>query len=169
MKTLRLLVILAATAFIAWLFGSQIMALNKVRGEGQTIYLDLQPVDPRALMLGDYMRLRYAEERVPEGVEIDALAPKGSFVMSLDENDVANFSRLDSAAPLGPGEVKLNYTRSNRSLTFGAPRFYFENGTAADYDDARYGVFKVNPTGKAILVNLADKDFKILTPEVAKD
>lgn len=164
MKIIRLIIILAATAFIAWLFSSQITALNTVKKEGQTVYLDLQPVDPRALMLGDYMRLRYAEERVPEAMEIEELPPKGSFVMSLDENKVASYSHLNTDGPLGPDEIKLNYTRSNRSLTFGAPRYYFENGTAEDYENARYGVFKISPTGKAILVNLADEDFKILAP-----
>jgi uncharacterized membrane-anchored protein len=164
MKIIRLFIILAATAVIAWLFSSQIMVLNKVRAEGQTVYLDLQPVDPRALMLGDYMRLRYTEERVPDGMEIDELPPKGAFVMSLDDNNVATVSRLASEAPMGANETRFSYTRTNRSLTFGAPRFYFENGTAETYENARYGVFKVSPAGKAILVNLADEEFKLLRP-----
>jgi uncharacterized membrane-anchored protein len=61
--------------------------------------------------------------------------------------------------------VKFNYTRTNRALTFGAPRFYFENGMAQDYEDARYGVFKVAPDGRAILVNLADDKFQIINPK----
>ncbi|CAM3791686.1 GDYXXLXY domain-containing protein [Litorimonas haliclonae] len=165
MKIIRLIIILITTAFIAWLFGSQIIALNKVRDDGQTVYLDLRPVDPRALMLGDYMRLRYTEERVPEGRDIDDLPPKGAFVMTLNENNVGSFSHLDSKAKISSNEVRFNYTRTNRSLTFGAPRFYFENGTAQTYENARYGVFKVSPAGKAILVNLADEKFKTLRPD----
>ena len=165
MKTIRLIVILLTTAFIAWMFGSQILALNEVRDEGQTVYLDLRPVDPRALMLGDYMRLRYTEERVPEGRDIDDLPPKGAFVMTLNENNVGSVSHLESKAQIASDQVRFNYTRTNRSLTFGAPRFYFENGTAETYENARYGVFKVSPTGKAILVNLADEEFKTLRPE----
>lgn len=164
MKIIRLIIILFTTAFIAWLFASQIIALNKVREDGQTVYLDLRPVDPRALMLGDYMRLRYAEERVPEGMDIDDLPPKGAFVMTLNENNVGRFSHLDSKAKIASNQVKFNYTRTNRSLTFGAPRFYFENGTAETYENASYGVFKVSPAGKAILVNLADEEFKTLRP-----
>ena len=164
MKTIRLIVILLTTAFIAWMFGSQITALNMVRTEGQTVYLDLRPVDPRALMLGDYMRLRYTEERVPEGRDIDDLPPKGAFVMTLNENKVGTFSHLESNAQIASNQVRFNYTRTNRSLTFGAPRFYFENGTAETYENARYGVFKVSPTGKAILVDLADEEFKTLRP-----
>lgn len=164
MKTIRLIVILLTTAFIAWMFGSQILALNEVRDEGQTVYLDLRPVDPRALMLGDYMRLRYTEERVPEGKDIDDLPPKGAFVMTLNENNVGSVSHLESNARIASNQVRFNYTRTNRSLTFGAPRFYFENGTAETYENASYGVFKVSPTGKAILVDLADEEFKTLRP-----
>jgi len=164
MNIFRSIVILLTTAFIAWVFGSQISDLNKVREEGRTVYLDLQPVDPRALMLGDYMRLRYAEERVPEGMDIDDLPSKGGFVMTLNENNVGRFSHLDSKAKIASNQVRFNYTRTNRSLTFGAPRFYFENGTAETYENARYGVFKVSPAGKAILVKLADEEFRTLRP-----
>ena len=164
MNIFRSIVILLTTAFIAWVFGSQISDLKKVREEGRTVYLDLQPVDPRALMLGDYMRLRYAEERVPDRMEINELPPKGAFIMSLGDNNVATVSRLASEAPIGTNETRFNYTRTDRSLTFGAPRFYFENGTAETYENARYGVFKVSPAGKAILVNLADEEFKVLRP-----
>ena len=165
MKTFRLVTILVTTLFIAWLFSSQIKALNEVRTEGKTVYLDLQPVDPRALMLGDYMALRYAEERVPEGMELEDLPPKGAFVMSLDENNIASVSGLARDAEMSANELKFNYTRTNRSLTFGAPRFYFENGTAEAYENARYGVFKVSPTGQAVLINLADEEFNTLRPD----
>ncbi len=165
MRAFRIAVIVVTTGLIAWLFTSQILALNAVKDEGQTVLLDLRPVDPRALMLGDYMTLAYAEERVPSGVSLGTLPPKGAFVMELDANNVASFKRLDDGAGLVPSEVKFNYTRTNRALTFGAPRFYFENGMAQDYEDARYGVFKVAPDGRAILVNLADDKFQIINPK----
>jgi len=165
MKSLRVLVILLTTLMIGWMFTSQIRVLNGVKMDGETVFLDLRPADPRALMLGDYMRLRYAEERLPRDVEIDGIAPKGSFVMRLDENNVASFKRLDDGRALAKNEVKINYTRTHRSLTFGAPRFYFENGTAKDYEAARYGVFKVDDSGRAILVNLADEARQIIRPK----
>ncbi len=165
MKLIRIAIILLTTILILGMFRSQILSLNTVKTDGQTVLLDLRPVDPRALMLGDYMRLRYAEERVPEGVTIKDLPPKGAFMMRLDENDIASFVSLDEGQALGEDEVRFNYTRTNRSLTFGAPRFYFENGTAEDYEPARYGVFKVDASGRAILVNLAKEDFAIIRPK----
>ncbi len=165
MKLIRFAIIIITTVFILGLFGTQIKSLNAVKAEGQTVFMDLRPVDPRALMLGDYMRLRYAEERVPEGKSVKDLPPKGAFVMRLDDNNVASFVRVDEGKSLGEKEIRFNYTRTNRSLTFGAPRFYFENGTAEDYESARYGVFKVDETGRAILVNLAKDDFEIIRPK----
>jgi len=51
-------------------------------------------------------------------------------------------------------------------VTFGAPRYYFQNGTAETYENADYGIFKVSPKGRAVLVGMADKQFKeILQPE----
>lgn len=47
----------------------------------------------------------------------------------------------------------------SRGITFGAPRYYFQNGTAETYQGAEYGVFKVSPSGRAILVGLADSAF----------
>jgi len=51
-------------------------------------------------------------------------------------------------------------------VTFGAPRYYFQNGTAETYENADHGIFKVSPKGRAVLVGMADEQFKeILQPE----
>lgn len=165
MRLLRIAIIILTTLLIGLMFTSQIRTLNLIKSDGQTVYLDLRPADPRALMLGDYMQLRYAEERLPSGAKLKTIPPQGAFIMTLDDNNVAAFNRLDDGQKLAPNEVKFNYTRTYRSITFGAPRFYFQNGTAQDYEAARYGVFKVDGTGTAILVNLADDDREIIRPK----
>jgi len=93
----------------------------------------------------------------------DELPPKGVLVFK-EENGVSKFARIDAGA-LAPNEFKLAYIKQRRELDFGGPRFYFENGTAQDYEAARYGVFKVNENGKAVLVNLADKERAIINPK----
>lgn len=165
MKVLRIAIIVLTTLFIGWVFTSQIRTLNMIKSDGQTVFLDLRPADPRALMLGDYMQLRYVEERLPKGSKLKKIPPKGAFIMSLDDKNVAEFNRLDEGQGLESNEVKFNYKRTRRSITFGAPRFYFENGTAEDYEAARYGVFKVDEMGTAILVNLADDDRVTIRPK----
>lgn len=143
---------------IAGLFGTQIQTLETIKTEGKTVLLDLRPVDPRALMMGDFMALRYAEE-LPQELPKD-LPPSGQFVLELDDNNVGTFSRLWTGKSLAEDEIKINYIRRKRGVTFGAPRYYFQNGTAETYENADYGIFRVAPSGRAILVGLADEGFK---------
>ena len=42
------------------LFNNSILQKEELLSNGQLILLELVPVDPRSLMQGDYMRLRYA-------------------------------------------------------------------------------------------------------------
>jgi len=149
---------------IAGLFGSQIKALENIKDTGQTVLLDLRPADPRALMMGDYMALRYAEERNNQIPSKPELAPSGQFIMKLDENNVGTFARVANGEALAEGEFMLNYVRQRRDVSFGAPRYYFQNGTAETYEAGEYGIFKVSPSGRAILVGLADENFKRIEP-----
>jgi len=158
MSILRYGLIVLSGLAIAALFGSQIKALEDIKQNGETVLLDLRPVDPRALMMGDFMALRYAQER-PIGLP-DDIAPSGQFVLTLNENKVGTYSRIAEDSTLTENEIKVNYIRRRRGVTFGAPRYYFQNGTAQSYEAGEYGIFKVAPSGRAILIGLADKDFK---------
>ncbi len=158
MSILRYTLIALGGLGIAGLFGSQIKALETLKHDGQTLLLDLRPVDPRALMMGDFMALGYGEEN-PQSLPKD-LPPSGQFVLSLDENNIGTFDRLADTTPLAANEIRINYIRRRRGVTFGAPRYYFQNGTAETYETADYGIFKVSQTGRAILVGLADVNFK---------
>jgi len=162
MSLLRYAGIAIGTLGITAFFGSQITALEAIKKDGEYVLLDLRPADPRALMMGDFMALRYVEERtnrLPRG-----LAPAGQFILALDGNKVGTFKRLADEAALGPDEVRINYIRRSQGVTFGAPRYYFQNGTAKTYERADYGIFKISPKGRAILVGLADGDFKKIEP-----
>ena len=162
MTLLRYSLIGLGALAIAGLFGSQIKALETIKQSGETVYLDLRPVDPRALMMGDFMALRYAAE-TPEGLPPN-IPPSGQFVLALDDNQLGTFRRVEDGSPLAEDEININYIRRRRGVTFGAPRFYFQNGTAETYENADYGVFKIIPSGRAILVGLADENFKTLSP-----
>jgi len=162
MTVLRYGLIALGALGIAGLFGSQIKALETIKQDGQTVLLDLRPVDPRALMMGDFMALRYAAE-TPRDLPED-IAPSGQFVLTLDENEVGTYSRIAANDTLASNEVKINYIRQKRGVTFGAPRYYFQNGTAEAYEAGEYGIFKIAPSGRAILVGLADENFKRIEP-----
>ena len=113
-------------------------------------------------MLGDYMALRYDQDRL-KLLDGEHIPPKGVVVFK-EEDGVSTFARA-AVDTLADNEFKLAYVRQRLELNFGGPRFYFENGTAQDYEAARYGVFKVDENGKAVLVSLADKDREIINPK----
>ena len=164
MTPLRYMLIAFGALGIAGHFTYQIKDLENIRRDGEKILLDLRPTDPRALMMGDFMALRYVEEN--SKILPKDLAPSGQIILTLDENRVGTFSRIADTKHLGDNEILMNYVRHSRGITFGAPRYYFQNGTAETYQGAEYGVFKVSPSGRAILVGLADSAFdEILAPK----
>jgi len=164
MNIIRYCLVAIGGLAIIVLFSSQIKALEDIRHNGQTVLLDLRPSDPRALMLGDFMALRYVEERSSDIPKNKSLSPSGQFVLKLNKDNVGTFSRVATEAGLREDEVLINYIRRKRGVTFGAPRYYFQNGTAQTFEDAEYGIFKINPSGRAILVGLADENFAKIAP-----
>jgi uncharacterized membrane-anchored protein len=129
---------------------------------GQPVYVDLAPRDPRSLMQGDYMVLRYA--MVGDVVALHPVRGKGMLVVSMDERGVASLVRLDQSQPLAAGEQRLRFhyvPGSDPLVRIGAESFFFEEGTAGAYAGARYGKLMVDAAGRSVLVGLAAQD---LTP-----
>jgi uncharacterized membrane-anchored protein len=125
---------------------------------GETIYLELAPVDPRSLMQGDYMALDYA-------IELDAgkfaeMQRRGQLVVKVDENGVAQVDRIYQGELLAENERLLRYRRDRRGrIQVGANAFFFQEGHADHYSRAKYGEYKLGPTGEVILVALRNADF----------
>jgi len=59
---------------------------------GEPVLLELAPVDPRSLIQGDYMDLRY---EIATGLEDQTIPRRGALVITLDEHHVAHFVRID--------------------------------------------------------------------------
>src|ERR1700754_1132632 len=92
--------LIAGLVLILGIANWAILGRERLKASGTLVYLELAPVDPRSLMQGDYMALRYAIDRPsPESVN-DAY-----LVIRLDERRVANAVGWN-AAP-GPGELRL--------------------------------------------------------------
>ena len=129
---------------------------------GTRVLLELAPADPRSLIQGDYMRLRY---RVAEQLgDSQALWPRtGEIVVALDESGVARFVRRhDGRRPLGPREHLLAYRRRDGRLRVASDAFHFQEGEADRYARARYGELRVAPSGMGILVGLRDSSRRVL-------
>jgi uncharacterized membrane-anchored protein len=127
---------------------------------GRVVFLELAPVDPRSLMQGDYMALRFKAANDAFGTRMDqrSLPGDGRIVLSMDENGVAKFKRLDNGSPLAADEVAMQYRIRDNKPRFATNAFFFQEGQAQDYAKARYGQFRVAASGECILTNLRDEN-----------
>ena len=74
----------------------------------------------------------------------------------------AAFMRLDDGSPLQADEFLLAYRLRGYEVTSAAPAFYFQEGTARQYTGATFGVFKLAPDGKTLLVGLCDSEGRVI-------
>lgn len=127
---------------------------------GRVVLMPLAPVDPRSLMQGDYMDLRYRVandfyEALDHAAEP---ADRGTLIVRLDAAGVATFSRVDPGGPLAPDEQRLKYRNRHGFARFGAESYFFEEGRADYYATAKYGELRVSEDGDALLAGLRDSD-----------
>jgi uncharacterized membrane-anchored protein len=158
----RRLVIALAGVLILIVANVGIYQKQQLIESGRVVLLELAPVDPRSLMQGDYMALRFrlADEAF-RSVDKSSLA-NGRLVLTVDERDVGRFSRFDSGEPLGPGEVVIRYRVRDNTPRFATNAFFFEEGTADAYARARFGEFRVSPSGDAILTRMRGEKLEVL-------
>lgn len=120
---------------------------------GQPLFVELAPVDPRSLMQGDFMTLNY---RLPGELRDSALlgAARPSVVATVDERRVATALRPDAGTPLGPGELRIELTPKGGRWILVSDAWFFAEGEGERWARARYGEFRVDSSGRALLVGL---------------
>jgi uncharacterized membrane-anchored protein len=129
---------------------------------GTLMLLELAPVDPRSLMQGDYMALRY---KIAQAIDEGSLPKDGALMVSVDDKSVATFKRLHvSGVPLAPGERLLRYRIRANGVRLGAESFFFQEGHAMYYNGAKYGELRVADSGDSVLVGLRGQDRERLGP-----
>jgi uncharacterized membrane-anchored protein len=144
----RLLVV--AAALVLGVVNWSIVAKERIKTNGERVFLALAPVDPRSIMQGDYMALRF---EITNGISTDA---SGSVPLRVDSNGVATLN----TNPGAPG-LRMRYRIRNGQVWLGTNAYFFEEGTARQYEGARFGEFRIDrASGEAVLVGLADKDLK---------
>ena len=142
-----------------------IVQRERLLADGRPVLLELAPVDPRSLMQGDYMALRYrlAAEAFA-GVDLQT-AGDGYLLVALDEHHRAAFKRLlkaDDGFQTAADEIKLRYRLRAGVVRFATNAFFFQEGTAAAYAKARFGEFRVADSGEMILIGLRDENLATL-------
>ena len=159
----KALAILAGLAILA-AANYTIYRRERQLADGAVVLLELAPVDPRSLMQGDYMALRFkvADQAFGRAPQVDAR--DGRIVVKLDERGVGSFVRRDEGGPLAPGEVLLRYRIRDSQVKFATNAFFFQEGHASFYETARYGEFRVSPEGEALLVAMRGEQLETLGP-----
>ena len=166
--------IIAIVSLIVTLCAVNWSITNKEKhlSDGKTIYLELAPLDPRSLMQGDYMALRFKManeiQRALPTTRNEQVSQKeisnsdGNVVVTLNEQNVATYSRIDKGEALTDEEMKIQYRVRNNKVKFATNAFFFQEGNAKIYQPARYGQFKVNDNGELLLASMYDKDLQEL-------
>jgi|KBSSwiStaDraftv2_1062776.scaffolds.fasta_scaffold01092_16 uncharacterized membrane-anchored protein len=151
-KTLVVLVGIVILSAVNW----SIHARERLLVDGRVVLLELAPVDPRSLMQGDYMALRFkvADDAFGRGTSdrID-----GAVIVQVGDGDVGTFARFDDGTPPAASEARLRYRVRNGFPKFATNAFFFEEGHANDYAKARFGEFRLAPDGESILTGLRDE------------
>ena len=162
MKAWRLGIAIAGLALILGLANWAIAQKRAVIADGQILLLELRPKDPRSLFQGDYMALALADATMPDAATMSSLPYRGMVILSLDENRIGRFARLDDGAPLKAGELRVQFRRHQdwrgQRLDYGAQSFFFQEGDADLYLDARYALLRVAEDGSTVLTDLASED-----------
>jgi uncharacterized membrane-anchored protein len=159
---MRSLIALAACVASLGLVNYSIFAKERLLARGAVVVLELAPVDPRSLMQGDYMALRFRMANDAGAAVRAAAAADGRIVAAVDERGVATYRGLHDGTPVASNEVLLRYRVRNGDIKFATNAFFFQEGTARRYEAARYGELRVAPDGELLLTGLRDKDLRPL-------
>ncbi len=155
MKKYKQVIILVNLLIVLGLFARSIIQKEAILSDGKLLLLELAPVDPRSLIQGDYMNLRY---KIAANIDQKNMAKKGFCVVKSDSNGIAERVRIQTELlPLKTGEYLIKYHIGKRIIRIGAESYFFQEGDAEKYAKAKYGGLKVDDKGNSILVGLWDE------------
>lgn len=164
MSKVKKIIILVNLALLMVYINWSIIAKERTLDSGRLVLLELAPVDPRSLMQGDYMRLRYAIAIAPDSNS--KVGKRGYYIVKLDTNKVAKFVRFqDKLQPRKSGEQPIRYFYGGSRfmpVNLGAESYFFEEGAGKKYEQAKYGGLKIDSEGNSILTGLYDAHYRLV-------
>ncbi len=148
----------AATAALVLLVANMgIWQKEQLIAHGQVVFVPLAPADPRSLMQGDFMRLEFLgwQDRWALNEQADAQG-QPHVVFRLDDRRIAQVLRFEHGThqPLAAGELRLPLTHKAGNWVLVTDAFYFKEGEAQRWEAARFGEFRIDTSGRALLVGL---------------
>jgi uncharacterized membrane-anchored protein/uncharacterized membrane protein len=143
--------------------GFQIAKSEYVLAKGELIKLELQPLDPRSLIQGDYVILNYTISTIDLGVVLEA-REKVEIILTPNDEGVYVYKgvfrheyKYNKPYERSDKDVLIN-ARSNGSdrFIYGIESFFVPEGTGREVEgEAKFAYVKVASNGDAILVRLS--------------
>lgn len=156
---------LIATFGLLAVINVDIASKERQLAEGTVVRFALAPVDPRSLMQGDYMALAYALETPILGAltEEERAGSLNAYVwVTLDEHAQAHFVAIDRGEPKPADVQRVQFRLRDGQIKLASNAWFFEEGSAARFDNARYGEFRLGDDGTVLLSALLDEQFNVL-------
>jgi uncharacterized membrane-anchored protein len=168
MSRLKWIIIFVNFLLLLVYFNCSVLNKEKILSDGKLILLELAPVDPRSLMQGDYMRLNYA---ITSGQSsYGDIAKTGYCVVELDSLGVGRLKRFQpDRKGLAKGEYLIEYNLNGWDMNIGAESYFFQEGNAEVFEEAKYGGVRVDGNGNSVLVGLYDKNRKLIEAPIQKN
>lgn len=155
-KLIAVINLFIVLTFVNWSIYNKEGLLN----EGSLVLLELAPVDPRSIIQGDYMDLRY---QLADTTDSKSVASSGYIALTLNNNKTPLTSRIITNLPEASNdEVLLRYRVKNGRLTFGSESYLFQEGKGSKFAEAKYGGLIVDKTGQSILKGLYNENYELL-------
>ncbi|MBK6999470.1 MAG: GDYXXLXY domain-containing protein [Rhodoferax sp.] len=162
------LAMLAATLLTLLVANGAIWQKQDLIARGKPVFMALMPLDPRSLMQGDFMRLRFTTLDAHQLPLIEDLrGTRPYMVVQLDARGVATPKRLHRAdQPLAVDEMLVQLTPKNGAWVVVTDAWFFKEGESQRWQAAKFGEFRVLPDGRALLVGMADVALVAITADV---
>jgi uncharacterized membrane-anchored protein len=153
--------LLVGALFVLGGVNYSIFSKEDIKKNGELVFVDLAPRDPRSMMQGDYMALRF---RLAQDIEQSLRGEKPMDGEKRLADVTLDGRRVASLAKAGaPAQVRVQYRMRKGAVWLGTNAFFFEEGSDQRYALARYGEFRVDrQSGEAVLVGLRDAALKPL-------
>jgi uncharacterized membrane-anchored protein len=175
-RIITLLALITCLAGVNW----SIFKKERHLADGQSILIELAPVDPRSLMQGDYMALNFkmadqiraelakaqistrASTRASARIAKLARAEDGFALVNVDTENRATFRQIYRGQKLSSSDRLIRYRLRNGEVKFATNAFFFQEGQAKRYEQARYGHFRIDSAGELLLTSMHDESLKDL-------
>lgn len=160
MKKYKWIFILINLIILVAMFNNSVFKKEKLLKDGTLVLLELAPVDPRSLMQGDYMRLRYAISR---DLNLDTIPKRGYCVVKFDSINIVKRLRFQkNKMPKNDNEFLIEYTSGDWNINIGAESYFFQEGEGEKFENAEYGGVKIDEEGNSLLIGLYDKNLNLI-------